>query len=118
MFKINGLQKVIAEFRYTKQYTFRYTWSLTQPEIFLELDILKFIKMTQFSNGYFFMELVMSFKVGDVVQLKSGGPLMTIESITGESYMDSAKGDLNCVWFDKNKPESKNFNPLTVESAG
>lgn len=32
------------------------------------------------------------FKVGDVVQLKSGGPKMTVS----ESYND---GTLGCVWF-------------------
>jgi uncharacterized protein YodC (DUF2158 family) len=33
-------------------------------------------------------------KVGDVVVLKSGGPPMTIESITGDR--------INCVWIDRN----------------
>jgi uncharacterized protein YodC (DUF2158 family) len=34
------------------------------------------------------------FKVGDIVQLKSGGPKMTVESIesTGAAF---------CVWFDE-----------------
>ncbi len=31
------------------------------------------------------------FNIGDTVQLKSGGPIMTIESFDEE--------DLNCVWF-------------------
>lgn len=33
-----------------------------------------------------------SFQVGDVVQLKSGGPLMTVQSI-------SVPGFVECVWF-------------------
>jgi uncharacterized protein YodC (DUF2158 family) len=33
----------------------------------------------------------MSFKVGDTVQLKSGGEMMTIEEVDGDSA--------NCVWF-------------------
>jgi len=37
----------------------------------------------------------MSFKVGDTVQLKSGGEVMTIEEID----VDSA----NCVWFCESK---------------
>lgn len=32
-----------------------------------------------------------NFTVGDTVQLKSGGPVMTVESIDEEG--------LNCVWF-------------------
>jgi uncharacterized protein YodC (DUF2158 family) len=36
----------------------------------------------------------MNFKPGDQVQLKSGGPVMTINSISdGEAW---------CEWFDKN----------------
>jgi uncharacterized protein YodC (DUF2158 family) len=34
----------------------------------------------------------MSFKIGDTVQLKSGGPKMTIESIQDD-------GSYWCVWF-------------------
>ncbi len=36
----------------------------------------------------------MDFKIGDVVQLKSGGPLMTVSYI-GE------KGNLTCYWFNQ-----------------
>ena len=36
------------------------------------------------------------FKPGDVVQLKSGGPLMTIETI--EEYDEGIKA--LCLWFD------------------
>ncbi len=32
-----------------------------------------------------------NFSVGDIVQLKSGGPIMTVETVDEES--------LNCVWF-------------------
>ena len=38
------------------------------------------------------------FKVGDVVQLKSGGPTMTIQRM----YPDSTPPDAKCKWFDKN----------------
>lgn len=37
-------------------------------------------------------EHVMSFQVGDVVQLKSGGPRMTVETTDPEG--------IRCVWFD------------------
>ena len=36
------------------------------------------------------------FKVGDVVQLKSGGPRMVIQRM----YPDSTPPDTKCKWFD------------------
>lgn len=45
----------------------------------------------------------MSFKVGDVVRLKSGSPLMTIVSISGSSR-------IGCKWFVNNtNPEQCEF---------
>ena len=45
------------------------------------------------------------FQVGDVVQLKSGGPEMTIETI-GKFGMGSTHDEAKCVWFDgKNRKE-------------
>lgn len=54
----------------------------------------------------------MDFKVGDVVQLKSGGPRMTIEAVS-ENLVD-------CVWFEKNKIDRNAFNPtlLSKPSSG
>ena len=37
------------------------------------------------------------FKVGDVVQLKSGGPTMTIQRM----YPNSTPPDAKCKWFDE-----------------
>ena len=34
------------------------------------------------------------FKAGEVVELKSGGPLMTVERVTEDGYV-------NCVWFNE-----------------
>jgi uncharacterized protein YodC (DUF2158 family) len=36
------------------------------------------------------------FKVGDVVQLKSGGPLMTVIVV---DYPDTERETINVVWF-------------------
>lgn len=47
----------------------------------------------------------MSFKVGDVVVLKSGGPDMTVAAVVG----DEAK----CVWFEKGKKCEETF-PLVM----
>ena len=48
----------------------------------------------------------MNFKSGDTVQLKSGGLIMTIEDIDGDSA--------NCVWFIDNKVERSNFYLTTL----
>ena len=45
------------------------------------------------------------FKPGDVVQLRSGGPVMTVESIG--SMMDDES--VNCVWFEKTKQMHGSF---------
>jgi len=47
-----------------------------------------------------------TFKVGDLVQLKSGGPPMTVEAIGEYSGMGVGPQDgVACVWFEKNKKE-------------
>ena len=48
------------------------------------------------------------FKLGDTVRLKSGGPLMTIESI--DEYEIAT-----CVWFDKKVLSSSQFNFTSIE---
>jgi len=51
-------------------------------------------------------------KIGDVVQLKSGGPTMTIESI------DKSGGFIHCQWFagDKfDKLEAGYFSPDSLQ---
>jgi uncharacterized protein YodC (DUF2158 family) len=47
------------------------------------------------------------FKPGDVVQVKSGGPSMTIASIEG--------GQALCQWFDKNTQKAGRFALETLE---
>lgn len=48
-------------------------------------------------------------KVGDVVQLKSGGPIMTVTSV-GQIYETSSEVFAWCTWFkSSNEPETKNF---------
>jgi len=49
----------------------------------------------------------MNFKIGDTVQLKSGGSIMTIEEIDGDS--------VNCVWFINDKVERNNFYLATLK---
>jgi uncharacterized protein YodC (DUF2158 family) len=48
-----------------------------------------------------------TFKPGDTVRMKSGGPLMTVDSINNE--------ELWCEWFDeKNQPQSRSFKQHTL----
>ena len=44
----------------------------------------------------------MDFAPGDVVQLKSGGPIMTFADVSGT---------ILCIWIEKNKP----FPPIVLE---
>jgi uncharacterized protein YodC (DUF2158 family) len=53
----------------------------------------------------------MAFQLGEVVQLKSGGPRMTVDSIDGD-------GVVNCIWFEKNEQKFGSFKPHSLESAG
>jgi uncharacterized protein YodC (DUF2158 family) len=45
-----------------------------------------------------------TFKAGDTVRFKSGGPLMVVDSVNGE--------EIYCEWFDdKNNPQGRTFKP-------
>jgi uncharacterized protein YodC (DUF2158 family) len=56
------------------------------------------------------------FKAGDVVQLKSGGPKMTVEK-TGHESMMGAQGDYAvwCVWFEGTKRKTDTFGPASLK---
>ncbi len=54
------------------------------------------------------------FEIGEVVQLKSGGPLMTIHSI-GDYSPTGPNPGLLCVWFDDKKKVEDVFDPRAVE---
>jgi uncharacterized protein YodC (DUF2158 family) len=52
------------------------------------------------------------FNVGDVVRLKSGGPLMTVQQAT---YADN----IMCTWFgENNRRMSEGFHPRTLRHMG
>ncbi|MEL6238688.1 MAG: DUF2158 domain-containing protein [Pseudomonadota bacterium] len=53
-----------------------------------------------------------NFQVGDVVRLKSGGPLMTVQQAT---YADN----IVCTWFgENNKRMTEGFHPRTLQNVG
>lgn len=53
------------------------------------------------------------FQIGHVVQLKSGGPVMTVQDVGDFSPMGPNPGVL-CVWFDDKKRDEKIFHPDTL----
>jgi uncharacterized protein YodC (DUF2158 family) len=46
-----------------------------------------------------------NFNVGDIVQINSGGPHMTVEAISG----NDTKYPIQCVWFVGTKMERNKF---------
>lgn len=54
------------------------------------------------------MEQTMAFKIGDTVQLKSGGPIMTV---TGHGKDGNGNPRVNCTWFDKTDAEKNGAYP-------
>lgn len=53
----------------------------------------------------------MSYKEGDVVILRSGGPRMTVSRA-----WNNEKGSwVECVWFDERTPKDKSFNAAVVQ---
>jgi uncharacterized protein YodC (DUF2158 family) len=56
------------------------------------------------------------FKAGDTVQLKSGGPVMTIKGI-GEYGMGATSDNALCVWFDGKTRKEELFEPVTLMAA-
>ncbi len=51
-----------------------------------------------------------TFKVGDVVQLKSGGPKMTVTA-------EQAGGKLWCIWFAGDLAKGDEFKPEVLHTA-
>jgi uncharacterized protein YodC (DUF2158 family) len=47
----------------------------------------------------------MAYKSSDVVQVKSGGPRMTV------SLIDPISGMIHCTWFEGNKHNTAEFHP-------
>jgi uncharacterized protein YodC (DUF2158 family) len=54
------------------------------------------------------------FQIGDVVVLKSGGPLMTVHGI-GDYSPTGPNPGLLCVWFDDKKKVEEVFDPRAVQ---
>jgi uncharacterized protein YodC (DUF2158 family) len=54
----------------------------------------------------------LAFKVGDIVQLKSGGPDMTVGEL--DTAMGTQREIVRCKWFGGRKLESGSFAPESL----
>jgi uncharacterized protein YodC (DUF2158 family) len=58
------------------------------------------------------------FKAGDVVQLKSGGPKMTVEDVDRYGYPGDSETKAKCVWFEGTKKKEEVFRFATLTKVG
>lgn len=58
--------------------------------------------------------MAVEFTLGDIVQLKSGGPAMTVSSITGDE--DDTKRGYRCEWFKGASKETAHFQEHTLKT--
>ncbi|THF60809.1 YodC family protein [Pseudothauera rhizosphaerae] len=60
----------------------------------------------------------MTFKVGDVVKLKSGGPDMTVDYVGEVEFPHGGKAPtVSCTWFVGKKLERNSFKPEVLALA-
>lgn len=59
------------------------------------------------------MSEIEEFTIGDVVQLKSGGPDMTVVSLDEDTTLKTSQ--VHCQWFEKNRPHSGSFPAAALE---
>ena len=57
------------------------------------------------------------FKSGDLVVLKSGGPIMTVDTVNTDIFDDDKMTGLLCVWFFGDKLERVRFDHRAIEHA-
>src|SRR5258707_13559356 len=60
----------------------------------------------------------MTFKSGDLVVLKSGGPTMTVDTVNTDIFDDNKITGVLCAWFVGDKFERARFDHEAIEPAG
>ena len=58
-----------------------------------------------------------AFKSGDLVVLKSGGPIMTVDTVNTDIFDDDKLTGVLCVWFVGQKLERVRFDHRAIEPA-
>jgi len=56
-------------------------------------------------------------KPGDLVVLKSGGPVMTVDTVNTDIFDDNKVTGILCAWFVGNKLERARFDPDAIACA-
>ena len=56
-------------------------------------------------------------KSGDLVVLKSGGPIMTVDTVNTDIFDDDKVTGVFCAWFVGEKLERVRFDPRAIEPA-
>jgi uncharacterized protein YodC (DUF2158 family) len=59
---------------------------------------------------------ILEFKIGNLVQLKSGGPTMTITS--KDNYDARGEEEVACTWYVGGERNKESFDPETLKAAG
>jgi uncharacterized protein YodC (DUF2158 family) len=59
----------------------------------------------------------MTFKPGDLVVLKSGGPIMTVDTVNTDIFDDTKITGILCAWFVGEKLERVRFDYRALEPA-
>ena len=57
------------------------------------------------------------FKPGNLVVLKSGGPVMTVDAVNTDIFDDNKVTGIVCVWFDGDKLQRVRFHHDAIELA-
>lgn len=57
------------------------------------------------------------FRRGDLVTLRSGGPVMTVDREAALSWLGSAPTEIICVWFDGSKKVQESFSIKSLKPA-
>ena len=71
--------------------------------------------------GYIVYDEYLGLKIGDIVQLKSGGPEMTITSISKNEEHPDTSIETHCEWFAQHpktgvfNKEQDNFHPAALK---
>jgi uncharacterized protein YodC (DUF2158 family) len=55
------------------------------------------------------------FKIGDMVKLRSGGPVMTVSRLVTEPQWQWQEPSVECKWFLQNALQTESFDPTIID---